>query len=95
MVAYTGIAAIAGWSSALEELHRRIAHRFARSEARERVGRYLSGLLQRVERKPGTRIAGGGRLPKRSARRTLKASSGCSTRLDGTPMGCVMTCGGM
>ena len=57
MVAHTGIAAIAGWSSALEELHRSIAHRFARSEARERVGRYLSGLLQRVERKNGWQIA--------------------------------------
>ncbi len=30
-------AGIAGWSLALEELHGRIAHRFARSEARERV----------------------------------------------------------
>ncbi len=39
-------AGIAGWSLALEELHGRIAHRFARSEARERVERYLSRLLR-------------------------------------------------
>jgi hypothetical protein len=45
--------AIGGWSEALEELHRRIAGRFARSEARERVKRSLVGLLGRVERKNG------------------------------------------
>jgi len=48
---------VAGWSSALEELHERIAHRFARSEARERARRYLRGLLQRVERKNGWQLA--------------------------------------
>ncbi len=60
MVADRSIAepmAVAGWSSALGELYGRIAHRFARSEARERVGRYLSGLLQRVERKNGWQLA--------------------------------------
>lgn len=40
-------------TDALEELHRPIAGRFARSEARERVKRYLVGLLGRVERKNG------------------------------------------
>ena len=50
-------AAVAGWSSALGALHGRIAHRFARSEARERARRYLSGLLQRVERKNGWQLA--------------------------------------
>ena len=49
--------AIGGWSEALEELHRPIAGRFARSEARERVKRYLVGLLGRVERKNGWRLA--------------------------------------
>jgi hypothetical protein len=49
-----GSAAVAGWSEALVgELHERIGHRFARSEARERVHRYLVGLLGRVERKNG------------------------------------------
>jgi len=45
------------WSHRLEELHGRIAHRFARSEARERVLRYLSGLLGRIERKNGWQLA--------------------------------------
>jgi hypothetical protein len=37
----------------LGELRRRVGHRFCRSEARERVKRYLVGLLSRVERKNG------------------------------------------
>jgi SRSO17 transposase len=59
MVAQDGTVnpAIGGWSESLEELHRRIAGRFARSEARERVKRYLVGLLGRVERKNGWQIA--------------------------------------
>ncbi len=39
------------------ELHERVGHRFARSEARERVRRYLVGLLGRVERKNGWQLA--------------------------------------
>ena len=80
MVAQRGIVepiTVAGWLSALEELHGRIARRFARSETRERACHYLAGLLQRVDRKPGTRIAGGGRLLKRSGRRTRRACSDC------------------
>jgi SRSO17 transposase len=50
MVAQGGIA---GWSRALGALHERVGRRFARSEARERVKRYLVGLLGRVERKNG------------------------------------------
>src|SRR5215210_6307821 len=49
--------AVGRWSEALEELHGRIAHRFARSEARERVQRYLRGLLGRAERKNGWQLA--------------------------------------
>src|SRR3982750_94663 len=45
------------WSEGVEELHRRIAGRFARSEARERVQRYLRGLLGRIERKNGWQLA--------------------------------------
>ncbi len=41
------------WSETLAELHARIAHRFARAEVRQRVGRYLLALLGRVERKNG------------------------------------------
>jgi hypothetical protein len=43
--------AIGGWSEALEDLQQRISGRFAHSEARGRVKRYLLGLLGRVERK--------------------------------------------
>jgi hypothetical protein len=60
MVAQDGVvepAVVAGWSEALGELHRRIGHRFARSEARERVKRYLLRLLGRSERKNGWQLA--------------------------------------
>ena len=61
MIAHDGFAeeldAVGQWSEALEKLHGRIARRFARSEARERVQRYLLGLLGRVERK--IRLAAG------------------------------------
>jgi SRSO17 transposase len=60
MVAQDGVLEppiIRRWSKTLGELHRRIGHRFARSEARERVKRYLLGLLGRVERKNGWQMA--------------------------------------
>jgi hypothetical protein len=60
MVAQDGVIeppAIGGWSKTLGELHRRIGHRFARSEARGRVKRYLVGLLGRVKRKNGWQMA--------------------------------------
>ncbi len=60
MVAQDGLvesSTVSGWAEALEELHRRIGHRFSRSEARERVRRYLFGLLGRVERKNGWQLA--------------------------------------
>jgi SRSO17 transposase len=60
MVAQDGIAgsaAVAGWSRELGALHERVSRRFARSEARERVKRYLLGLLGRVERKNGWQMA--------------------------------------
>ncbi len=59
MVAQEGIVnpAVGGWREAFEELHRRIAGRFARSEVRERVKRYIVGLLGRVERKNGWQLA--------------------------------------
>jgi len=52
-----GLAAIARCADALADLHARIAHRFARAEARERARRYLAGLLDRVERKNGWQLA--------------------------------------
>ena len=63
-------ATVSGWHEALEELHRRIAHHFARSDIGERAHRYLVGLLGRVERK---RTAGG--LRRLSERHTPRASS--------------------
>src|SRR6187399_3781659 len=48
---------IEGWRAGLGELHARIACRFRRSEVRERVRRYLAGLLERVERKNGWQLA--------------------------------------
>jgi SRSO17 transposase len=52
-----GLAAIARYADAWTDLQARIAHRFARCEARERAGRYLAGLLERVERKNGWQLA--------------------------------------
>jgi SRSO17 transposase len=52
-----GLAAIARCADTLAGLHARIGHRFARSEARERAGRSLAGLLARVERKNGWQLA--------------------------------------
>jgi SRSO17 transposase len=60
MVAYDGVvgsSAFGEWSKAFGEMHRRIGHRFCRSEARERALRYLRGLLGRVERKNGWQMA--------------------------------------
>ena len=39
------------------ELHERISRRFARSEARDRVKRYLAGLLGRIEGNNGWQLA--------------------------------------
>lgn len=39
------------------DLYERIAHRFARTEVRERLRRYMLGLLGRVERKNGWQLA--------------------------------------
>ncbi len=48
---------IESWRAGLDELHRRIATRFRRSEVRERAKRYLTGLLDRGERKNGWQLA--------------------------------------
>jgi SRSO17 transposase len=45
------------WRAGLDALHARIAGRFKRSEVRERARRYLSGLLDRVDRKNGWQLA--------------------------------------
>ena len=48
---------VAQWALALRQLHARIAPRFARAEPRQRVLRYLQGLLSSVERKNGWQLA--------------------------------------
>jgi SRSO17 transposase len=45
------------WSTYLDELHARIAHRFLRPEVRDRARRYLSGLLGEVRRKNSWQMA--------------------------------------
>jgi SRSO17 transposase len=51
------IAEIAVWQEALHALHERIAPRFARSEVRVRAGKFLTGLLEPVERRNGWQLA--------------------------------------
>ena len=53
----SGSGAIAHYAHCWDELYGRIAFRFARAEVRERARRYLSGLLDRVERKNGWQLA--------------------------------------
>ncbi len=48
---------IEGGRAGLGALHARLAGRFARAEVRERAGRYLAGLVGRVERKNGWQMA--------------------------------------
>jgi SRSO17 transposase len=53
----TELTTIGDWSASLEVLHAQIARHFVRAELRERVRRYLSALLERVERKNGWQLA--------------------------------------
>jgi SRSO17 transposase len=46
-----------GWADMVAEIHLRLAPCFARSEVRQRVRRYVSGLLDRVERKNSWQLA--------------------------------------
>ena len=48
---------IAAWQEELRALHDRIAPRFARPEVRARAGRFLTGLLDPVERRNGWQLA--------------------------------------
>src|SRR5690242_21800813 len=67
---------ISQWVDAVAELHDRIAHRFARSEVRERARRYLIGLLERVERKNGWQLAEAiGEVGPRGVQRLLSAAT--------------------
>jgi len=51
------IVSVEQWSDVFTDLYERIARRFARTEVRERLRRYLFGLLDRVERKNGWQLA--------------------------------------
>lgn len=51
------IVSVEQWSDLFADLYECIARRFARTEVRERFRRYLSGLLDRVERKNGWQLA--------------------------------------
>ncbi|MCA1729724.1 MAG: IS701 family transposase [Actinobacteria bacterium] len=69
------LAAIKRWPEALEELHARLASRFRRPEVRERVRRYLAGLLGRVERKNSWQMAEQmGEMGPQGAQRLLNAT---------------------
>ncbi len=50
-------AEVASWTAGWEEIQARIGPRFARSEQRQRVRRYVEGLLSPVERKNGWQLA--------------------------------------
>jgi SRSO17 transposase len=69
------LAAVERWPQALEELHARLANRFRRPEVRERVRRYLAGLLGRVERKNSWQMAEQmGEMGPQGAQRLLNAA---------------------
>lgn len=55
--ASNAIITIDQWSDVFAGLYERIARRFVRTEVRERLRRYLIGLLDRVERKNGWQLA--------------------------------------
>ncbi len=72
----SGSGAITRCAHTLDELHGRIAYRFARAEVRERVRRYLAGLLDRVERKNGWQLAEAiGEMGAKGAQRLLNAAT--------------------
>jgi SRSO17 transposase len=50
-------AEVASWTAGWDEIQERIGPRFARSEQRQRVRRYVDGLLSPVERKNGWQLA--------------------------------------
>src|SRR6478609_9333508 len=57
MVVTTEFADVEEWAEGLDQLHSRIATRFARSEQRVRALAYLKGLLSPIKRKNGWQLA--------------------------------------
>ena len=69
------LAALDRWPEALGNMHARVARRFRRPEVRERVCRYLAGLLGRVERKNSWQMAEQmGEMGPQGAQRLLNAA---------------------
>ena len=68
-----GLATIERCADAWTELHARIGRRFARAEARERAGRYLAGLLERVPAQERLAAGCGGDRRDRAAGRAAPA----------------------
>jgi hypothetical protein len=66
-------------AAGLDELHERIAGRFARAEPRARVREYVSGLVTSLERKNGWTLAGwaGGVSPGWDAAAAAPGGLGC------------------
>src|SRR5258706_14309571 len=60
-------AEVASWTAGWDEIQERLGPRFARSEERQRMRRYVDGLLSPVERKNGWQLAqhAGGARPHR------------------------------
>jgi hypothetical protein len=89
MVAQDGVvgsSAIGKGSRAFGEMHRRIGHRFCRSEARERARRYLVGQLGRVERKNGWQLAEAiGERDPQGVQRLLNSRRGSSNSASACP----------
>jgi hypothetical protein len=77
------LATVERWPNAFDELHTRVARRFLRPEVRERVRRYLSGLLGRLERKNGWQMAEQmGEVGPQGAQRLLNAARWDAVRDD-------------
>jgi SRSO17 transposase len=68
-------AVLENWPEYLEDLHARIAHRFRRPELRERLRRYLTGLVGDARRKNGWQMAEAmGEVQPRATQRVLNGS---------------------
>src|SRR5687768_5147256 len=75
------VAEVRDWAAGLEEVHARIAGRFARAEPRARVLAYLRGLLGQLERKNGWTLAeAAGEVSPDGMQRLLRTADWMPTR---------------
>ena len=71
----TASSTVEQWSVYLDQLHARIAHRFRRPELKERVQRYLTGLLAEIQGTNGWQMAQAiGEAQPRSTQRILNGT---------------------